>query len=131
MEKRLNSYTWIGKISSNIAKLVDFDYSGVVYMSCGVVKHVLKKHKSQLSKKNIFDLSGCIKMTIKDPDYIGMHPDKANTSLELIKYVHGNNILVAIEVDKEFGYLYVSSMYPITDAKLKSRIHSGRVKEVN
>lgn len=131
MERKLNSYNWVGKIPLSLSDMVDFKYDGTVYMNYGVIKHVLKKHKSQLSKQNIFDILGCIKMTIKNPDYIGSHPYKPNISLELIKYVHGNNILVAIEFDDKFEYLYVSSMYPITKAKLESRIHSKRIKRVN
>ena len=131
MDNKLNSYYWVGKISSRIGKIVDFNYTGIVYMNYGVIRHVLKKHKSQLSKKNLRDTIGCIKMVIKSPDYIGAHPEKIHNSIEFVKYIHDNNILVALEVDKEEGYIYVSSMYPITDSKLESRIYSGRVKKVN
>lgn len=131
MDKKLSSYYWVGKISPNIGEIVDFHYSGVVYMRYGVIKHVLKKHKTQLSKQNILHPIACIKKVIKEPDYIGSHPNKPKTSIEFIKYIHDNNILVAIEVDLKAGYIYVSSMYPITEAKLESRIYSGRVKKID
>lgn len=130
MDKKVSSYYWVGKISPAIAKIVNFDYTGVVYMSGGVIKHVLKKHKSQLSKQNLNDLVSCIKMVIRKPDYIGAHPDKPNKSVELVKYIHNNHILVAIEFDEENDYIYVASMYPITDAKLKSRLESKRLKKL-
>ncbi|KMT21625.1 PBECR2 nuclease fold domain-containing protein [Clostridium cylindrosporum] len=129
MSKNLNSYYWVGKISSNMGRIVNFNYTGVVYMSSGVMRHILKKHRSQLSKKNLHDPIGCIKRVIKNPDYIGTHPDKQGTSMEFVKCIHDNHILVAVDVDKEDGYIYISSMYPITDAKLESRICSGRFKK--
>lgn len=131
MDKNINSFYWVGKVSPNTGKIVDFNYSGVVYMRYGVIKHVLNKHRSQLSKQNILHPIACIKKVIKEPDYIGSHPDKLTTSIEFIKYIHDNHILVAIEADVKEGYIYVSSMYPITEAKLESRIYSERVKKFN
>lgn len=36
---------------------------------------------------------------------------------------------MATELDTKKEYLYVSSMYAIKEAKLESRINSGRVKQ--
>ncbi|MEG0371200.1 MAG: hypothetical protein RR515_04235 [Clostridium sp.] len=128
MSNKLNSYYWIGKISPSIGKIVSFNYTGVIYMNNGVLKHVLKKHRGQLSRQNVHDPLGCIKMVVKDPDYVGVHPSKIGTSIEFVRDIHSNHILVAVEADMEDGYTYVSSMYPITDAKLESRVISGRFK---
>ncbi|MEF9952274.1 MAG: PBECR2 nuclease fold domain-containing protein [Clostridium sp.] len=130
MSKKYESYFRVGKIKDNIAELVDFNYSGTVYMNNGVLRHILKKHKSQLSKKNLYDPLGCIKMVIKQPDYIGVHPSKIGFSIEFVKDIHENHILVSIEIDNEEEYIYVSSMYPITDGKFESRIHSERFKNI-
>lgn len=128
MSKKYESYHRVGKIKYGIGQMVQFNYSGIVYMNNGVLRHILKKHKGQLSKKNLFDPLGCIKMVIKEPDYIGVHPNKLGSSIELVKYIHENYILVSLEIDKDEDYIYVSSMYPITDGKLESRIHSERFK---
>ncbi|MEG2538424.1 MAG: hypothetical protein RSA01_02430 [Clostridium sp.] len=131
MSKKYESYFRVGKIKEDIAELAEFNYSGTVYMNNGVLKHILKKHKSQLSKKNLFDPLGCIKMVIKQPDYVGVHPSKVGFSIELVKDIHENHILVSVEIDFNEEYIYVSSMYPITDGKLESRIHSERFKITN
>ncbi|MGO1004005.1 PBECR2 nuclease fold domain-containing protein, partial [Clostridioides difficile] len=81
--------------------------------------------------KDIFnDIIDTIKMVLKSPEYIGSHPKKPGKSVEFIKKID-DYILVATELDTKKEYLYVSSMYAIKEAKLESRVNSGRVKQYN
>ncbi|MCC0679573.1 hypothetical protein IC218_04775 [Clostridioides sp. ES-S-0005-03] len=92
----------------------------------GVIKHIKKKHRGQLSKDIFNDILETIKTVLKSPEYIGSHPKKPGKSVEFVKKLD-DYILVATELDTKKGYLYVSSLYSIKEAKLESRISSGRV----
>ena len=37
------------------------------------------------------------------------------------------NLLLGVEVDEEKQYIYVTTMYPITDRKIENRIYSGKL----
>lgn len=64
---------------------------------------------------------------IKNPDYIGINPnEKENASIEFVKCFK-DNILLGIKVDSIKGRLYVSTMYDISDSKLKRRLYSKRL----
>ena len=66
---------------------------------------------------------------ITNPDYIGVNPNEKDTqSMELIK-CYKDNVLIGIKLDKSNNYLYVSTMYNITDSKVQRRLHSGRFKK--
>ena len=119
-------YDKVGYITKELAKKVGFSYTGEVYLSPGAKKHILKKHGRDLGRYISENLTQALEKIISHPDYIGVHPKKEKQSIELIKRI-GKNILVAIEVDLEENYIYVSSMYPITKSKLENRIGSGRV----
>ena len=47
-------------------------------------------------------------------------------SLELVKKID-NILLLGLDVDLEDKYIYVATIYPITESKLNARIHSGRL----
>jgi ATP-dependent RNA circularization protein (DNA/RNA ligase family) len=119
-------YDQVGYITTDIAKIGDFPYTGEVYISPGAKKHIIRKHGKELGRHILENLTEAIEKVISSPDYIGVHPNKQKESIELIKRI-GKNILVAIEVDLEENYIYVSSMYPITKSKLVNRIDTGRV----
>ena len=63
---------------------------------------------------------------IREPEYIGKHP-KEGSSVELIKKIN-KNVMVCIKLDNKNGYLYVASVFSISEAKLNNRLNSGRVK---
>ena len=65
---------------------------------------------------------------ILEPDYIGMNPNEAGKSIELIKR-YENNVLVGIKLDSDGEYLYVSTMHDVQESKIIRRLHSGRIKE--
>lgn len=96
---------------------------GTVYQSSGLVVHIRKKHPSLLG--NVLDIS----KIISSPDYIG-HNTNEPDSVELVK-VLGKNLQVCIKLDTKQNYLYVASLYDITEAKLNKRIASGRLKKVH
>ncbi|MGL5352923.1 MAG: PBECR2 nuclease fold domain-containing protein, partial [Clostridium sp.] len=83
-------------------------------------------HLSRKVTTNIFEV---IKTIINDPDYIGIYESlEGKISVEIIKKINVN-ILVGVEIDEEKEYIYVSTMYPITDAKIESKLYSGKLIE--
>ncbi|MGX9756886.1 PBECR3 domain-containing polyvalent protein [Clostridioides difficile] len=116
----------VGIIDEELAELAGIKYTGKIYASSGVIKHIKKKHRGQLSKNIFNDILETIKTVLKSPEYIGSHPKKPGKSVEFVKKLD-DYILVATELDTKKGYLYVSSLYAIKEAKLESRISSGRV----
>ncbi|UWD47307.1 PBECR2 nuclease fold domain-containing protein [Clostridioides difficile] len=116
----------VGIIDEELAELAGIKYTGKIYASSGVIKHIKKKHRGQLSKNIFNDILETIKIVLKSPEYIGSHPKKPGKSVEFVKKLD-DYILVATELDTKKGYLYVSSLYAIKEAKLESRISSGRV----
>lgn len=116
----------VGIIDEELAELAGIKYTGKIYASSGVIKHIKKKHRGQLSKDIFNDILETIKTVLKSPEYIGSHPKKPGKSVEFVKKLD-DYILVATELDTKKGYLYVSSLYAIKEAKLESRISSGRI----
>lgn len=128
MEKTIDNYYRVGEITKDMADIAQLKFNGFVYAAPGVIKHIKKRHKSgesALSPQVISDIIPTIEKIILKPDYIGKHPSKIGTSMELVKRID-DNILVALEVDLDCEYIYVSSMYPVTEGKIKTRLNSGR-----
>lgn len=94
---------------------------GPIYQSPGVSVHVQGHHPNCV--KYLSHLSEIISA----PDYIG-HNQKEPDSIELVKNL-GENILVAVKLDKKDGYLYVASLYDISQGKIDRRLSSGRLKK--
>lgn len=122
----MKGYIRVGKIHSKVARLAGFTSNGDVFASPGVYKHIRKKHYKQLGQGVIDNMTTIIKSILSSPDFIGHDPDKSATSIELVKKA-GPFILLALEVDTEKGYIYVASLYPLTEGKICSRLHSGRL----
>ena len=40
------------------------------------------------------------------------------------------NLLLGVELDEEHQYIYVTTMYPITDKKIENRIYSGKLIDI-
>lgn len=95
---------------------------GLIYQSSGLITHIKKRHPNLLKYvSNIPDI-------IISPDYIGVNP-KEPESIELIRR-YEKNILVAIKLDKKDNYLYVASLYDISEAKITKRLEAGRIKKI-
>lgn len=95
---------------------------GPIYQSYGLKAHIQKRHPSEVSNLTY------VPEIISSPDYIGKHP-KESDSVELVK-VLSSNIMVCIKLDKNENYLFVASVFEISEGKLKNRINSGRLKEL-
>lgn len=93
---------------------------GDIYQSAGLATHVKKRHPSDVG--NLAHVSS----VISNPDYVGRNPNEPN-SIELVK-VLADNVMVCVKLDAGNNYLYVASVYSITNAKLQKHIQSGRLK---
>lgn len=127
-QKKLNDYHNVGEVNKYMAHLADFEYPGTVYVAPGAIKHIKKGHKSQLNNDVLENLITVIKNIILSPDYVGHHPEKKGTGIELVKNL-GDNLLVGLEVDLNDNYIYVATMYPIKPSKIDNRVYSGRLKK--
>ena len=96
----------------------------VIYRSKGLPSHMLKSRHEKCLKYIDY-----IPEIIENPDYIGINPNEKGQTIELVKR-YGDNVLIGIKVDKNNDYLYVSTMYDISESKLQRRLYSGRLKEL-
>ena len=93
---------------------------GPIYQSYGLKAHIIKRHPDEVSNlEHVADIISC-------PDYIGKHPNEPD-SLELVKVLNGN-VMECIKLDKDEDYLFVASVYEITESKLRNRLMSGRLR---
>lgn len=91
-----------------------------IYQSTGLEVHINKNHPDCVNYLD--DISDIINA----PDYIGINPNE-DDSIELIKNF-GENIKVAIKLDKKNNYFYVASLYDIKPSKISRHLKSGRLK---
>lgn len=96
--------------------------TGIIYRSSRLINHIQRRHPDFVGYMDK------LPEILLNPDYIGKNPKEPN-SIELVK-VFSDNILVAIKLDVKNNYLYVASLYNISDGKLHNRIHSGRLKKM-
>ncbi len=97
----------------------DYDY---IYQSDGLMKHIKKRHPKcveYLSK---------LPEIISSPDYIGINPNEKGKSFELVK-IFDNNVQIGIKLDASKKYLYVATLYTITDSKLQHGLNNGRLRK--
>ena len=115
----------VGNITTTISNMLpdiqQIDNS--IYQSYGLEIHIQKRHPE------CTEYIDRIPEIISFPDYIGVNPNESVTSLELVKK-YDNNIQIGIKLDIKEKYLYVATLHTITDAKLKNRINSGRLKKL-
>ena len=92
-----------------------------IFRSDGLQLHIERQHP------------GCVQYLsrlpeiISNPDYIGSSPKETGDSFELVK-VFDDNIQIGIKLDADADYWYVATLYDITEAKLRHRIESGRLR---
>ncbi|MBS6025813.1 MAG: hypothetical protein KIB00_17200 [Paeniclostridium sordellii] len=128
MNDKLSTYELVGYIDKNTAELANLKYTGNVYAAPGVLKHIHKRHKHELSEYVLNNLINVIKLVVNSPEYIGHHKNKEGCGIEFIRQVD-SNILVAAKFDITDEYLYIASLYPITSSKISSKLHSGKLKK--
>ncbi|SFC72183.1 PBECR2 nuclease fold domain-containing protein [Clostridium uliginosum] len=131
MRRAYKNYKKVGNLKFLITELIEFEFSSTVYASPGVINHIIKKHGKQLTKKVKHNIIETMEQIIKNPDYIGIDKLRGECgSFELIKKID-NSILLGLEVDREGQYVYVATMYPITESKINARLNSGRLISCN
>ena len=81
----LSKYEIVRFIDDEIANLTDCDYVGKIYAAPGVIKHIRKRHESELSEDILLNIIDTIKNVLKSPEYVGTHPKKKGTSIEFVK----------------------------------------------
>ncbi len=99
MESKFCTYKRVGYLRQKVAKELGIEFTGVIYASPGVLKHIIKRHGRQLDRQT------------------------RNGILERVY----TNLLLGVELDEENQYIYVTTMYPITDKKIENRIYSGKL----
>ena len=101
---------------------INIEYD-IIYRSKGLPAHMLKSNHAKCLKYIDY-----IPQIISSPDYIGINPNEEGETIELIKR-YKDNILIGIKVDENKGYLYISTMYDISESKIQRRLYSGRLKK--
>ena len=111
----------VGEYIQKFNELTEQDIPcGTIYQSSGLETHVKRHHPNEA------ELVKYVSDVIKEPDYVGKHP-KEFSSIELVKKID-KNVMVCIKLDNKNGYLYVASVFSITEGKLNNRLNSGRLK---
>lgn len=124
MNYDINSYSIVGVLQEKVNSILNITLpTDNIYMAPGLIKHVKKKHNDCL--KYLDDITDII----TNPDYIGVNPSEPN-SVEVVK-IYDEIILVSVNLSMgtEQQYLFVSSLYHISDGKLQNRINNGRLKK--
>lgn len=114
----------VGKYNPKFNDILGIDIKDFeIYRSKGLPSHMVKR-----KHYNCLKYIDYIPDIILEPDYVGMNPNEAGKSIELIKR-YENNVLVGIKLDSDGEYLYVSTMHDVQESKIIRRLHSGRIKE--
>ena len=93
-----------------------------IVRSKGLLAHMInRKHFKAL--KYIDDIPDIL----SNPDYIGINPNEKGTSIEYVKCLK-DNILLGVKSDQKNDYLYISTMYDLSQKSIERYIHSGRLK---
>ncbi len=115
----------VGKLYQKLNIIAGTDLPNMeIYCSIGLSVHLKKSNHGNCLKyiKEIPEI-------IENPDYVGKNPKEPN-SIELVKKF-SENILVAIKLDIKENYLYVASLYDVSQTKVERRLHSDRLKKFN
>lgn len=128
MESRFCTYKRVGYLRERVAYELGIRVYWCNLCLCpGVLKHIIKRHGRQFDKRTRTGILEWMKKILDDPDYIGIYKnDEGQTAIEFIKKAY-TNLLLGVEVDEEKQYIYVTTMYPITDRKIENRIYSGKL----
>ena len=127
MRSYYKAYKKVGEIKTSLAEKLGVMCYGYVYISPGVIRHIIRRHNKQLSRNVKDNLINVIESILKDPDYIGTKIKENNRiAIEFAKKVD-SILLLGMEVDKDEGYIYVSTLYPITKSKIDNKIYGGKL----
>lgn len=127
MRSHYKAYKKVGQINASVIERLGISVDGSVYASPGVINHIKRHHGKQLTRRVKENLLQVIGRVIEEPDYVGIDKKRGKIgALELIKKIDAV-ILVGLEIDLDDNYIYVSTLYPITDSKVNNKIYSGRI----
>ncbi|MCQ2968870.1 MAG: hypothetical protein MJ191_01885 [Clostridium sp.] len=129
MDSRFCTYKRVGYLKRRIANMIGIDFTGIIYASPGVLKHINKRHGKQFNTKSNDTIIMWMKDIIKNPDYIGVYTNKrGQTAVQIIKRMY-RSILIGIQIDREKN-IYVATMYPISEEKINSKLKSGKLIDI-
>lgn len=115
----------VGKVNQKIKDLLGIHVPvDKIVMSDGLVKHLKKRHH-----QNMLPYMDRISEVLETPDYVGINPNEADTSLEYVK-VYADNVLVAVKLDIKEGQFFIATMHELSEKKITRRLHSGRLKQL-
>ena len=130
MDSRFCTYKRVGYLKSHIANMIGIDFTGIIYASPGVLKHINKRHGKQFNTRSNDTIIMWMRDIIEKPDYIGVYTNKrGQTAVQIIKRMY-RSILVVIEIDREKKYIYVATMYPISEEKINSKLKSRKLIDI-
>lgn len=130
MERQYEIYKKIGRIDRKFLESFNLKSNGNIYIHKSVLKHIRKKHGRQLTryvKENILKI---IERIIRSPEYVGISKSANKISLKLVKKIDAQ-IMVIVEYDRINEYFYVSTMYPLVENRIISKIESGILKTIS
>ncbi len=117
----------IGELTSEVIDKLNIDRKPCnIVMSRDKLKYT-EKHKDDF--KNESDYFKCVQKIpaiINNPDYVGLHPN--DDSIQYIKRVD-ELMLVGVRI-KQFGEMYYTTAYPISETKLQNYINNNRIFEM-
>ena len=125
MGDRFYTYKRVGYFNEKMAEDLGVKFTGTIYASQGVIRHIKKKHGKHLGRKITNNIIDYMKEIIDKPDYIGVY--KFTTSGIHIEFIRKAEPNILIGIDDTMDYIYVSTMYPITDGKIDRRLFSGKL----
>lgn len=96
-----------------------------IYRSRGLLSHLMKKNHQSCVRfiDHLEDI-------ISNPDFVGINPIEKGNSIEVVK-LYEIGVLVGIKLNYKEDYLYVSTVYEISQSKIRRRLNSGRLKRIS
>ena len=123
MEEK-NDLLKVGSFTDKFNRVLGVDMEHLdIFRSKGLPAHMVKRKHYKCLKYIDY-----IPDMILNPDYIGINPNEAGDSIELVKQ-YDDNVLIGIKLDTDGKYFYVSTMYDVQESKVSRRLHSGRLKK--
>lgn len=114
----------VGKYTARFNEILGLDLEELnIYRSKGLPSHMVKR-----KHYNCLKYIDYIPDIISEPDYIGINPNEAGKSIELIKR-YKDNVMIGIKLDTDGEYFYVSTVHDVQESKIARRLYSGRIKE--
>jgi hypothetical protein len=118
-----NSYC-VGVLTKEVITILNLSLEEKIIIGQDKIRYV-EKHKHKFP--NYDEYKKHVESTpevIASPDFVALHPN--GKSIEFIKRIN-KIMLIAVRI-KPQGFLWVKSIFSITEAKLKNYVLSGRAK---